>query len=76
MGVSVATVWRMLRRGQLASVRQAGRRLISAGAIRKRAKSTDRIASFTEEHPIFRLIGAGRGGGGPGARDKHELLGS
>jgi putative transcriptional regulator len=25
-------------------------------------------------HPIFRLIGAGHGGGTPGARDKHAIL--
>ena len=31
--------------------------------------------ALTEDHPIFRLVGAGRGGGhAPGARDKHAIL--
>jgi len=33
------------------------------------------IRPFTENHPIFRLMGAGRSGGrSPGARDKHAIL--
>ena len=33
------------------------------------------IPPLTEDHPIFRLVGAGRGGGNaPGARDKHAIL--
>lgn len=35
------------------------------------------VAPLTEDHPIFRLVGAGRGGGdAPGARDKHAILGT
>jgi hypothetical protein len=33
------------------------------------------IPAFSHDHPIFRLAGAGRGGGTtPGARDKHDIL--
>jgi hypothetical protein len=33
------------------------------------------VQPFTESHPLFRLIGAGRSGGqAPGARDKHAIL--
>lgn len=77
LGMSESTVWRMIRRGTLASVRQHGRRLIPAEAIdtqlgdRQRA----RLSPFDKNHPMFRLIGAGRGGGNaPGARDKHAIL--
>jgi hypothetical protein len=38
-------------------------------------KVTLDIPPFTANHPIFRLMGAGRGGGqSPGARDKHAIL--
>ena len=75
LGVSRATVWRLIRRGDLPSVRQRGRRLVRAAALRKRAGRTSAIPPLTSEHPIFRLIGAGRGGGRPpGARDKHAIL--
>jgi hypothetical protein len=40
-----------------------------------RAKTMSHIQPFTENHPIFRLVGAGRSGGqSPGARDKHAIL--
>jgi excisionase family DNA binding protein len=77
LGVSVATVWRMIRRRDLPSVRQRGRRLVPAQALTTRARrgTQDRIMPLTRDHPIFRLAGAGRGGRGrPGARDKHALL--
>src|ERR1044072_5694088 len=92
LGVSESTVWRLIRRGALASVRREGRRLIPrdapASAPREAPPLTPRDAllrsaspraveeapSFDEHHPIFRLVGAGRGGGqGPGARDKHAI---
>ena len=39
------------------------------------AVSGNRIPPFTEDNAIFRLVGAGRGGGhDPGARDKHAIL--
>ena len=77
LGVSVSTVWRMIRRGDLASVRQGGRRLIPVDALeaRVRSRQDEELAPFSEAHPIFRLVGAGRSGGQkPGARDKHAIL--
>lgn len=77
LGVSPSTVWRMIRRGELTSVRHRGRRLVLAEGLSRRVRSKARspIPPLTRDHPIFRLVGAGRGGGGrPGARDKHALL--
>lgn len=77
LGVSRSTVWRMIQRGELPSVRRGGLRLVPATAVRRRPPRRERAAvpPFSEDHPIFRLVGAGRGGGGaPGARDKHALL--
>src|ERR1044072_4849780 len=105
LGVSESTVWRLIRRGALASVRREGRRLIPRDALLRRAPpraveeapavaahpphlppprarlpgsasrgGVEGAPSFDEHHPIFRLVGAGRGGGqGPGARDKHAI---
>lgn len=77
LGVSRSTVWRLIQRGELPTVRRAGRRLVPASALKKgirRSRGTS-IPEFSEEHPIFRLVGAGRGGGAtPGARDKHAIL--
>ena len=77
LGVSRSTVWRMIQRGTLSSIRQGGRRLIRASALaRSRIGGASRpIPAFTLDHPIFRLAGGGRGGGQkPGARDKHAIL--
>lgn len=77
LGVSRSTVWRRIQRGELPSVRRGGRRLVPASAIHTRARRrrTGEIPPFSDDHPLFRLVGAGRGGGGaPGARDKHALL--
>jgi excisionase family DNA binding protein len=77
LGVSRSTVWRLIQRGELPSVRRGGRRLVQATALRKHAtrSAAADIPAFSEDHPIFRLIGAGRGGGkAPGARDKHAIL--
>jgi excisionase family DNA binding protein len=77
LGVSRSTVWRLIQRGDLPSVRRGGRRLVPARAIQARAKSrrTSTPTAFSIDHPIFRLVGAGRGGGRtPGARDKHAVL--
>jgi excisionase family DNA binding protein len=77
LGVSRSTVWRLIQRGELQSVRRGGRRLVAAAALRKVAApgpAAD-IPAFSDDHPIFRLVGAGRGGGqAPGARDKHAIL--
>ena len=77
LGVSRSTVWRLIQRGDLPSVRRRGRRLVQASAVRTRTRRrrTAGIPAFSHDHPIFRLVGAGRGGGRtPGARDKHALL--
>lgn len=77
LGVSRSTVWRLIRRGDLPSVRRGGRRLVPSTAIHTRARrsSTAEIPAFTHDHPVFRLVGAGRGGGKtPGARNKHAIL--
>jgi excisionase family DNA binding protein len=77
LGVSTATVWRLIRRGELPTVRDRGRRLVLAEGLtgRARRRASRDLPAFTPEHPIFRLVGAGRGGGrAPGARDKHALL--
>jgi len=78
LDVSVSTIWRMLRRGTLPSVRKAGRRLVPVRALRLVARpegSAAVLAPLRQDHPIFRLVGAARSGGGrPGARDKHAIL--
>jgi excisionase family DNA binding protein len=77
LGVSRSTVWRLIQRGDLPSVRRGGRRLLPATAVQTRTRRhrAARIAPFSHDHPMFRLIGAGRGGGRtPGARDKHAIL--
>ena len=77
LGVSRSTVWRLIRRGDLPSVRQGGRRLVPSTAIQPRAqrRRTAQIPPLSDGHPIFRLVGAGRSGGRtPGARDKHGIL--
>ena len=77
LGVSRSTIWRMIRRGELPSIRQGGRRLVPAGALRagRIRTRTGAVPPLSKEHPIFRLLGSGRSGGNaPGARDKHAIL--
>jgi excisionase family DNA binding protein len=77
LGVSRSTVWRLIQRGELPSIRRGGRRLVPADATRTRAHRprSAAVPALTSDHPIFRLVGAGRGGGSlPGARDKHRIL--
>ena len=77
LGVSRSTVWRLIQRGDLPSVRRQGRRLVPGAAIHKGARRhpAGRLPPFSLDHPMFRLAGAGRGGGkAPGARDKHAIL--
>ena len=77
LGVSRSTVWRLIQRGELPSVRRGGRRLVPATAVRTRTqrRRTAGLPALSHDHPIFRLVGAGRGGGRtPGARDKHAIL--
>ncbi len=75
LGVSLSTIWRRIRSGELASVRRRGRRWVLRSALARPARARREVASLTPDHPIFRLVGAGRGGGSkPGARDKHALV--
>jgi excisionase family DNA binding protein len=75
LGVSESTVWRMIRRGALRSVRRGGRRLVPQEALVGVRGEDEGVPPLDRDHPIFRLVGAGRGGGAtPGARDKHALL--
>jgi excisionase family DNA binding protein len=77
LGVSVSTVWRRIRSGELPSVRRNGRRCLPRRALERPSAARDQasIPDLTPDHPIFRLVGAGRGGGTkPGARQKHRLL--
>jgi len=77
LGVSASTVWRMIRRRTIPSVLKGGRRLVPRDALEHRAMRLDseHVPPLGLDHPIFRLVGAGRGGGrGPGARDKHAIL--
>jgi excisionase family DNA binding protein len=77
LGISRSTIFRLIRRGSIQSIRRGGRRLIPQQALmakgaRRAARS---VPPLTRDHPIFRLVGAGRGGGkAPGARDKHAIL--
>lgn len=76
LGISRSTLWRRLQRGEIPSVRRGGRRLVRLTRSRKAVRGAEGdIPPFTKDHPIFRLIGAGRSGGqSPGARDKHTIL--
>jgi excisionase family DNA binding protein len=77
LGVSRSTIWRMIRRGELPSLRQGGRRLVPADALYRGSVRTRRnsVPPLGKDHPIFRLVGAGRSGGNlPGARDKHAIV--
>ena len=77
LGVSRSTVWRLIQRGELPTVRRGARRMVQASALRRRTarRPTGEIRPLSADHPIFRLVGAGRGGGrAPGARNKHAIL--
>jgi hypothetical protein len=71
-GVSLSTIWRQLRRGELPSIKQRGKRLIPASALAKRGAAS---AALTKNHPIWALVGAGKSGGaGPGSSNKRAYL--
>lgn len=79
LGVSTSTIWRLLRRGELPSIRKGNRRLIPARALRARTANTSRNAKLTalgKDHPIFRLIGAASSSGKPDSSDKYGILAS
>jgi hypothetical protein len=51
--------------------------MVKATALQKRSTrgSVEDIPTFSNDHPTFRLVGAGRGDGtAPGARDKDAIL--
>ena len=77
LGISPATVWRRIRSGEIESIRRGGRRLVPEAALDRATIASDEgIRAMDRSHAIFRLVGAGRSGGGsPGARDKHAILG-
>ena len=75
LGVSVSTVWRMIRRGEIKSVRRRGRRLIADIHSHNVVRDAEAIPPLKSDSPIFAFVGAGRSGGsGAGARDKHAVL--
>jgi excisionase family DNA binding protein len=79
LGVSISTVWRMIRRGELPSIRKGGRRLVPRDSLvpAARVRQKEKVPPLDKNHPIFRLVGAGRSGGKlPGARDKHAIVDS
>jgi len=42
-----------------------------------KARQQEEVPPLDKNHPIFRLVGAGRSGGKlPGARDKHAIVDS
>ena len=77
LGISRSTLFRLMRRGSIPSIRKGGRRLIRKQALLARStrRPTPGVPPLIRNHPIFRLVGAGRGGGKtPGARNKHAIL--
>ncbi|MGQ0505760.1 MAG: helix-turn-helix transcriptional regulator [Myxococcaceae bacterium] len=76
LGVSRSTVWRMIRSGELPTVKVSGRRLVPADGLPQRSGRTGRRppSAFTREDPLWKLVGAFRSPGGPGATDKHAIL--
>jgi excisionase family DNA binding protein len=77
LGVSVSTVWRMIRRGDLTSTRSRGRRLVAEDCVaRRKPKVPDTgKARLHPGHAILRFAGIGRSGGrGPGSGRHHEIL--
>ncbi|MBL8949754.1 MAG: helix-turn-helix domain-containing protein [Myxococcaceae bacterium] len=71
-GISLSTVWRMLRRRELPSVKRGGKRLISSEAVVKPSSEPRRLG---DDHPIWKLVGAAKSGGaGRGSSDKHAYL--
>jgi excisionase family DNA binding protein len=81
LGVSRATVYRMIKRGLLLTLRKNGRRWVPAHVLKSRQvvrreyKRIEDIPPLGRDHPIFKLIGKFRSGGkGPGSSDKHAIL--
>src|SRR5437016_499846 len=81
LGVSESTVWRLLRRERLPSVKVGGRRRVAASALRaaERAGRVTRaadVATLTLDHSLFELPGKfSSDGTAPGSSDKHAYVG-
>ncbi len=82
LGVSESTVWRLLRRDALSSVKVGGRRRIPAGALGGLARPARAVLQPRDIPPLsvddalFALAGRFRSdGSGPGSSDKHRYLG-
>jgi excisionase family DNA binding protein len=79
LGVSRATVWRLLRAGRLASTRIGGRRRIPREAVLAVARQgtapggPDTWPVFTEGNPLFALAGIFRGRGPGSSEDKQAV---
>jgi excisionase family DNA binding protein len=72
-GVSLSTIWRQIRRGELASYKVGNKRLIPTDAIPRRDEAKLRL--MTPDHPMWAFLGAGNSGGrGPGSSDKYFYL--
>src|SRR6185436_6099205 len=81
LAVSESTVWRLLRRTALVSVKLRGRRMIAATSLhalaRENARPAMELRPLTLDDPLFRLSGKFRSSGrGPGSSDKHRYLGA
>ncbi|MBI2895672.1 MAG: helix-turn-helix domain-containing protein [Deltaproteobacteria bacterium] len=76
LGVSRTTLFRMLRRGELGTIRRGRFRLVSERSIRDRlARPEARFPAYTEDHPFRNLVGKFRSEGeGPGSSDKYKVL--
>ena len=73
-GVSLSTIWRRIRTGELASYKVGNDRLIPADAV-KPTQQDDPHAVWTLDHPFWKLVGSVKGGGdGPGSSDKYFYL--
>lgn len=82
LGVSESTVWRLLRRERLRSVKVGGRRRVAAGALRAVVRAAGRatggggVPPLTLDDALFELAGKFHGdGSAPGSSDKHACLG-
>jgi excisionase family DNA binding protein len=76
LGVSISTVWRRIRKGEIPTVRVGARRWVPKRSVQTRTKRIEaKLPLFTRDHPIFSMVGAYRSGGaGPGSSDKYAVL--
>ena len=72
-GLSLSTVWRRIRTGELRSRKIKGRRYVSADAASRAKPSTPLL--WDDNHPMWKFLGCAKSGGaGPGSADKYSLL--